>query len=195
LLNKTDSDPSPIPLIEIRSLMGRYPNNEQGIKFLRLPYQADLGNNKSCISPSSNMSIQIETLEQLQAMIPNTAAEALGIEVVGVDESQIILRLQITDKTRQPMGLLHGGISMLLAESAASMHACWGMDISKTVPVGIEVNGSHIRSASEGFVLAKATLVRKSQTLAVHSVEIIDEETERVLCVARITNFYKQRNV
>jgi 1,4-dihydroxy-2-naphthoyl-CoA hydrolase len=140
------------------------------------------------------MSIQIETIEQLNAMIPNTALESLGVEVVNVDEDHITLRLHITEKTRQPLGLLHGGISMLLAESAASMHACWGIDISKTVPVGIEVNGSHIRSASKGFVLAKATLVRKSFSLAVHIVEITEEETGKLLCLARITNFYKQRN-
>jgi 1,4-dihydroxy-2-naphthoyl-CoA hydrolase len=139
------------------------------------------------------MSIQIETIEQLNAMIPSTALEPLGVHVVDANAEQMTLRLQITDKTRQPLGLLHGGISMLLAESAASMHACWGVDISKTVPVGIEVSGSHIRSASEGFVLAKATLIRKSLSLAVHSVEITLEETGRVLCVARITNFYKQR--
>ena len=144
--------------------------------------------------PDKCMSIRIETIEQLSAMIPNTALEPLGVDVIDADEDHLTLRLQITDKTLQPLGLLHGGISMLLAESAASMHACWGIDISKMVPVGIEVSGSHIRSASDGSVLAKATLVRKSLSLAVHTVEIASEQTGRVLCVARITNFYKQRN-
>jgi 1,4-dihydroxy-2-naphthoyl-CoA hydrolase len=103
--------------------------------------------------------------------------------------------MEITNRARQPLGLLHGGISMVLAESGASMHACWGLDISRTVPVGIEINGSHLRSAAEGFVLAKATVVRKSTTLAVHNVEIIHEETRRLLCVSRVTNFYKTQNV
>jgi 1,4-dihydroxy-2-naphthoyl-CoA hydrolase len=80
---------------------------------------------------------------------------------------------------------------MVLAESAASMHACWETDLSRFVPVGVEINGSHLRSVSEGHILAKGTVVRRSSRLVVHSVEIIHEETNRLLCVSRVTNFYK----
>ena len=80
---------------------------------------------------------------------------------------------------------------MVLAETAASVHACWGVDLSKVFPVGIEVNGSHLRSASEGHILANATVIRRSRTLIVHAIDIVHEETNRVLCVSRVTNFYK----
>ncbi|HEV3209203.1 MAG TPA: PaaI family thioesterase [Chthoniobacterales bacterium] len=133
----------------------------------------------------------INTLEQLRALIPNTAVEALGVEIVSVDSEHILLRMPMSDRARQPMGLLHGGISMVLAESAASLHACWEIDLSRFVPVGVEINGSHLRSASEGRILAKGTVVRRSSKLAVHNVEIIHEETNRLLCVSRVTNFYK----
>jgi 1,4-dihydroxy-2-naphthoyl-CoA hydrolase len=133
----------------------------------------------------------ISTLEQMRALIPHTAVEALGIEVVSVDSEHIVLRMPMADRARQPLGLLHGGVSMMLAESAASMHACWQIDLSRFVPVGVEINGSHLRSASDGHILAKGTVLRRSPKMAVHTIEIIHEETNRLLCVSRVTNFYK----
>lgn len=133
----------------------------------------------------------VDSIEALRAMSPNTAVEALGIDIVSVDDDHIQLRMPITNRARQPFGLLHGGISMVLAETAASVHACWGIDLSKVFPVGIEVNGSHLRSASEGHVLANATVIRRSRTLIVHAIDIVHEETNRLLCVSRVTNFYK----
>ena len=110
---------------------------------------------------------------------------------MSIDAESILLRMPMSDRARQPLGLLHGGISMVLAETAASLHACWDVDLSRSVPVGIEINGSHLRSASEGHILAKGKVVRRSSKLTVHNVEITHEESDRLLCVARVTNFYK----
>jgi 1,4-dihydroxy-2-naphthoyl-CoA hydrolase len=134
---------------------------------------------------------RIITIEQLRALLPKTAPEALGVEIVSADAENILLRMPMSDRARQPLGLLHGGISMVLAETAASLHACWDVDLSRSVPVGIEISGSHIRSASEGHILAKGKVVRRSSKLTVHSVEITHEESARLLCLARVTNFYK----
>ena len=134
---------------------------------------------------------RINSVEQLRALLPKTAPEALGVEIVSADAEGIILRMPMSDRARQPLGLLHGGVSMVLAESAASLHACWDLDLSRFVPVGIEINGSHIRSASDGHILAKASIIRRSSTLAVHNVEIAHEETGRTLSLARVTNFYR----
>ena len=136
-------------------------------------------------------STRIVSIEQLCALLPKTAAEALGVEIVSVDSEHIVLRMPMSDRARQPLGLLHGGISMVLAETAASLHACWNVDLSRIVPVGIEINGSHIRSASEGHILANGKVIRRSSKLAVHNVEITHEESDRLLCLARVTNFYK----
>ena len=113
------------------------------------------------------------------------------MEILSVDADHLLLRMPMTDRARQPLGLLHGGISMVLAETAASLHCCWGIDLNQTVPVGIEINGSHIRSISDGHILARAAIVRRSSKLVVHTVEISHEESGRSLCVARVTNFYK----
>jgi len=140
------------------------------------------------MSPASS---HVLSVDQLRALLPNTAAEALGVEIVSVDAEYILLRMPMADRARQPYGLLHGGISMVLAETAASLHACWDVDLARSTPVGIEINGSHLRSASDGHILAKGSVVRRSAKLAVHNVEIRHEETDRLLCQARVTNFYK----
>ena len=140
------------------------------------------------MSPASS---RILSVDQLRALLPNTAPEALGVEIVSVDAEHILLRMPMSDRVRQPYGLLHGGISMVLAGTAASLHACWDVDLARSTPVGIEINGSHLRSASDGHILAKGSVVRRSAKLAVHNVEIRHEETNRLLCLARVTNFYK----
>jgi len=123
--------------------------------------------------------------------IQHTALHPLKVELVDIDDEHIELRMPINDAVRQPLGALHGGVSMLLAESAASMHASWGLDLSEHVPVGIEISGSHLRSAREGHVRAVARPLRRTHTLIFHEVDIIHQESGQLLCRARVTNYYK----
>ena len=121
----------------------------------------------------------------------NTAVEHLEISLVAISDDKIEMLMPITDKTRQPYGLLHGGITMALAETAASVHAGWGVDFDERLPVGIEINGSHVRSASEGTVRAVGTVIRRSRTMIVHQVDIFHEDTGKLLSTTRVTNYYK----
>jgi len=121
----------------------------------------------------------------------HTVEGTLGIELVSVSAESLVLELEISDKVRQPYGLLHGGVSMLLAEGAASMHASFGVDLSKVSPVGMEISGSHLRSARDGRVQARATVLRRGRHAIVHDVRIVHVETERLLCQARVTNMYR----
>jgi 1,4-dihydroxy-2-naphthoyl-CoA hydrolase len=132
------------------------------------------------------------TAADLNAVSRHTIMEALDIRVDEFSESKIVLTMPISDATRQPYGLLHGGVSMVLAETAASYHACWGVDLNERAPVGIEINGSHLNSAESGSVRATGKVLRKSASLIVHEVEITHVETGQVLCVSRVTNFYKK---
>jgi uncharacterized protein (TIGR00369 family) len=120
-----------------------------------------------------------------------TTAGAHHVRLVDIDADQIVLEMPMGDHARQPFGLLHGGVSMMLAESAASMHACWGVDLTKQAPVGIEISGSHVSSASDGTVRAVGTVVKRGRTMIRHRVEITHVESERLLTDARVTNFYK----
>lgn len=121
----------------------------------------------------------------------HTILGVLNIKVEEFSENGIVLSMPITQSSRQPYGLLHGGVSMVLAETAASFHACWGVDLNEKAPVGIEINGSHLNSAKIGNVRAVAKVLRKSASLIVHEIEIIHVETGVLMCVSRVTNFYK----
>jgi uncharacterized protein (TIGR00369 family) len=131
-------------------------------------------------------------LQQARAAHARTALGALGGEIVDVDEDKIIVRLPITEKLLQPYGLLHGGISLFLIETAASSHASFGIDISEKYPVGIEVNASHLRTATKGTLRAVGRVLRRGRTHIVHEVDVQLEETGELLCHGRMTNYYKQ---
>ncbi|MCH7587702.1 MAG: PaaI family thioesterase [Chloroflexi bacterium] len=131
-------------------------------------------------------------LDNIQEISNQTIIQVLGIEFIDIDNEHIELQMPITDAVRQPYGMLHGGASMVLAETAASAHASWGVDLTKKVPVAIEINGSHLRSAADGHVRAVGKIMRWSSSLVVHTVEIIHLESGNLLSIARITNYYKK---
>lgn len=130
-------------------------------------------------------------IDNFKHITKDTAVETLEIMLVDIDDDSVVLSMPIKAQHRQPYGLLHGGVSMVLAETAASFHASWGVDFNKVAPVGIEINGSHLRSATEGHVRAVGRVLRRSRALIVHEIEIFHEESGDLLSVARVTNFYK----
>lgn len=131
-------------------------------------------------------------LAQMEALSENTVSTYFGIEIVDLDDDEIVLRMPITDKVRQPMGLLHGGMNMVLAETAASLHACWGVNLSERAPVGIDINGTHVRSATEGWVRVVGRVIRRTQSFIFHEVQILHEESGDLLSIGRVTNYYKK---
>jgi 1,4-dihydroxy-2-naphthoyl-CoA hydrolase len=110
-----------------------------------------------------------------------TAFGLLGGSVVDVDDSSMTVRLPITDAVRQPFGLVHGGINMLLVETAASSHAAFGLDLERVRPVGVEISGSHLRSATDGTLVAISRVLRRGRTHIVHEVDVMLEETGELL--------------
>ena len=119
-----------------------------------------------------------------------TALGPHAVSLIDIDDERIVLEMPMGDHARQIAGLLHGGVSMLLAETAASTHACWGIDLTEKFPVGIEINGSHLRPATDGTIRAVGTELRRGETHAVHEVEIRHHDDDRVLSECRVTNFY-----
>ncbi len=130
-------------------------------------------------------------LDAMNAARPFTVQGTLDIRFTDVGDDFVVLEMPITDAVRQPFGLLHGGVSLLLAETAASGHATWKVDLRQRVPVGIEINGSHLRSATEGTVQATGKVLQRSRNFIVHHVEVRLKESGQLLSVCRVTNFYK----
>ena len=136
--------------------------------------------------------LEPKTADDLRQMWPGTALEAFGLVLIEVGEEELVLEMPIRKEFLQPAGLLHGGISLFLAESAASLQACVGVDLRERQPVGIEINGSHLRSVGEGRLVATARVIRRSMNLIVHEVMIRHRETGRELCACRVTNYYRK---
>jgi uncharacterized protein (TIGR00369 family) len=109
----------------------------------------------------------------------------LGVKIVEASCDKVVLQVEVGPKVHQPYGLLHGGVSALLAESAASFGA--GIDVRPDhIVVGTELNCSHLRSMSSGVLTATATPVRKGRRVQVWAVDLTDQEG-RQICVARCT--------
>jgi 1,4-dihydroxy-2-naphthoyl-CoA hydrolase len=111
--------------------------------------------------------------------------ELLDVEVLEADAAKVVLRLPVTWKVHQPYGILHGGVSALLAESAASFGASLAAGRDRKV-VGIELNASHLRSVTDGHLTATATPVRVGRTVQVWGITLTDDD-QRVICEARCT--------
>lgn len=117
---------------------------------------------------------------------PATLMDALGIETVTLDKDKVVMTMPVHGATRQPFGLLHGGASVALAESAASLGTWLNVDQSSQVVVGIEINANHIRSRREGLVTAVATPLHRGRTTMVWDIRITDED-DKLVCVSRCT--------
>ena len=116
----------------------------------------------------------------------NTAIAHLGIELVEVGDSHFKGRMPVDHRTHQPLGLLHGGVSMVLAETLASMAAYATLDPDKQFCVGQEINGNHVRSVREGWVYGVATPLHRGATSQIWEVRITDE-ADRLVCISRVT--------
>jgi len=125
-----------------------------------------------------------EILSRLGTMNGGTLGEKMGIEFTEVSAERVVGRMPVAGNT-QPFGLLHGGASVVLAESlgsvAAMMHAGEGK-----IAVGIEINATHHRAARSGFVTGTATALSLGRTLATYDVLITDDDGNRI-CTSRIT--------
>ncbi len=110
----------------------------------------------------------------------------LDIEIEKAEPGSVILSMPVDDRVHQYIGIMNGGVSLLLAESAASIGAVVSSDLSQVTPVGIEINANHLRAVSRGRVTAEAASVYHGKTLSVWQIEIKDSRG-RLVCVSRCT--------
>lgn len=119
------------------------------------------------------------------ARVPNRsdAHAFMGIRTVEATPEKVVLQLDVTSNVHQPFGLLHGGVSALLAEGAASVGGVVSVEPGQAV-VGTELNISHLRPMRSGVLTATATPIRKGRTVQVWAIEMTDERG-RQISVAR----------
>jgi len=125
-------------------------------------------------------------LADLTVAASHGLVNSLGIRMVEVTATRVVATMPVDDRTRQPYGILHGGASVALAETVASVAALANVDRGQFVAVGLEINANHVRAKSDGVVTATATPIHVGRTTQVWDVRIVDER-ERLVCVSRCT--------
>lgn len=120
------------------------------------------------------------------ANFENTIIAALDIRIVELTADRVVATMPVNEATRQPFGLLHGGASVVLAETAASVGTYELIDKTSENAVGLEINANHIRSVKDGLVTAVAVPVHRGRTTMVWDIRIHDE-ADRLICISRCT--------
>ena len=110
----------------------------------------------------------------------------LGIEFVAAGDDWMSARMPVDERTKQPFGRLHGGASVVLAETVASVAGAMTVDPATHATVGMEINANHIRPAKDGWVTATASAESIGRTTQVWTIRIVDE-ADKLVCLSRIT--------
>lgn len=132
-------------------------------------------------------------IEQMNEVCKNTFIGHLEIEFVEYGENYIIAKMPVNSKKHQPMGVLHGGASLALAETVAGAGSALLIDDTKFNVFGLQVTGNHLATVSSGFISARAEMVHQGQSTHVWDVNITDD-SGKLISVSRVTNIIKEKN-
>jgi 1,4-dihydroxy-2-naphthoyl-CoA hydrolase len=125
-------------------------------------------------------------LEMMRSSADRTVLKTLDITVESAERERVLLSMPVDERVHQYTGLLHGGVSVVLAETAAAIGAALNTDLERYTPVGVEINANHLRSVSSGRVTAEAKPIYQGKRITVWAIEIRDER-KRLISVSRCT--------
>ena len=122
----------------------------------------------------------------LNTLSSNSMISHLGIEFTRIGENFIEAKMPVDARTQQPLGLLHGGASVTLAETLGSIAATSCLDNNHQYCVGLDINANHIKSAKSGHVFGTAKPLHIGKRTHVWEIKIVNEQQE-LICISRIT--------
>ena len=126
------------------------------------------------------------SLDHLRTNGTKHLGDTLGITLVELTKERVVATMPVDERTRQPFGILHGGASVALAETVASLAATMNANLETSYVVGLEINANHVRAKSDGLVTGTATPVHVGRSTQVWEVKIVDEQ-QRLVCISRCT--------
>ena len=132
------------------------------------------------------------SLAEINATLKNSIEEQLGIKIVEVGNDFIKATMPVDHRTRQPFGILHGGASVVLAESLGSFASYLIIKSEDRIGAGIEVNANHIRSVRDGIVTGIARPIHLGNQNHVWEIKIHDQKN-KLVCISRLTVAILQR--
>jgi len=129
--------------------------------------------------------------ELLRRTAENELLQFLGVEIKVAEGDHVVMTMPVTPKVHQYLGIMNGGVSLLLAETAASIGVVAGQDLTEVSPVGIEINANHLRAVSKGILTIEAKPIYPGRSMAVWGIEISDERG-KLVCISRLTMMIKR---
>ena len=126
------------------------------------------------------------SLEEINVILGRYMTKLLDIQATAIEQDHITASMPVTDNVRQPFGILHGGASVVLAESIGSIASNLIIDPEKWVAVGLDINANHLRKVTSGKLYAKCTPLHVGSTTHVWDIKITDDR-DRLVCVSRLT--------
>ncbi len=127
----------------------------------------------------------------LNTVTENELFRFLGVEVAEAEKTRVVLTMPVTSKVHQYIGIMNGGVSLYLCETAASIGAVLNADLTKVTPVGIEINANHVRAASKGLITITATPISPGKTVQVWLIEITNDKG-KLVCTSRCSILLKR---
>lgn len=139
------------------------------------------------------MKIEIDTpIEKLNMINKGTLMEQLHIEYLEVGDGFVKARMPVNERTKQPMGILHGGANLALAETIGGLGSALLVDLEEYDVRGSQISANHVGTAHSGWVFAEATIIHRGRNTHVWNIDIVDEENRKV-STCRLTNFVIKR--
>ena len=127
------------------------------------------------------------SLEEINRFSDNTLLSHLSIEFISIGDDWISAKMPVDSRSHQPLGYLHGGASLALAESVGSVASFLLIDSEKHHVFGLEINANHIKSKKDGFVVATARAIHIGTKTHIWDIKITDEN-ENLISIVRLTN-------
>lgn len=124
-----------------------------------------------------------ELIKQTQE---NDLMQFLGVKIEMATSERVVMTMEVTPRVHQYLGIMNGGVSLYLCETAASIGVVAGADLAKVTPVGIEINANHLRAVSKGVLTVEARPLYPGRTLNVWNIEITNDRG-KLVCTSRIT--------
>lgn len=129
---------------------------------------------------------QEELVENMNSDHTESIWNILGIELVEAQKDRVVAKMPIGPQHKQQVGYLHGGVSVVLAESLASLGSVLNIDADKQMAFGLEINANHLRPKREGKLTGVATPIARGRTTHVWDIRITDER-DKLVCISRCT--------
>jgi len=127
------------------------------------------------------------TLNDLDLWQGNHMGSHIGLEFIEIGPDYLVGKMPVDFRTIQPFGILHGGASCVLSETLGSVAAWLTLDMEKSRAVGVDINASHIRPISKGYVIGKCTPLHIGRKTQVWQTDMTNEATGKRICISRLT--------